>query len=247
MKFSNSYEDDIRAAAYAKLEFHNTYYLAYRDLPEIFTTYVHGKKAVDFGCGTGRSTRFLQNHGFSTIGIDISREMITIAKKIDPAGQYLCINNGDYHQLSSHAYDLILSAFTFDNIPNEKKETLFAGLTMLLKERGILVNLVSSPEMYTHEWASFSTKDFPENNQAKNGDVVPIITTDFDDKRPCYDILCTEEEYRRIYAASGLRIMETVRPRATGDEPYTWVNETRLAPWTIYVLQRNRQRLNDHP
>jgi len=31
------------------------------------------------------------------------------------------------------------------------------------------VLIVSRPEIYTYEWASFSTKDFPENRQAKSG------------------------------------------------------------------------------
>ena len=35
MSFSNCYEDAARAAAYAQLEFANTYYLAYRDIPAI--------------------------------------------------------------------------------------------------------------------------------------------------------------------------------------------------------------------
>ena len=86
MEFFNSYGDKIRAKAYSKLEFHNTYYLAFRDLPEILKTYVAGKKSIDFGCGTGRSTRFLKQHRFSTFGIDISDEMIQIAKKNDPKG-----------------------------------------------------------------------------------------------------------------------------------------------------------------
>ena len=35
MDFANVYEDTRRAAAYANLEFPGTYYLAYRDLPDI--------------------------------------------------------------------------------------------------------------------------------------------------------------------------------------------------------------------
>jgi len=27
------------------------------------------------------------------------------------------------------------------------------------------------------------------------------------------------------------------QPLAKGDEPYPWVNETRIAPWVIYVLR----------
>jgi len=240
LKFFNSYDDEIRAKAYSKLEFYKTYHLAFRDLPEIFNKYVRGKKALDFGCGAGRSTRFLQKHGFSTIGIDISDEMIKIAKKIDPKGKYHLIKDGDYSKLCNNSFDLILSAFTFDNIQMEKKVDLFSGLSTLLNEEGILINLVCSPEMYTNEWASFSTKDFPQNKYAKSGDIVLIITNDFDDKRPCYDILCSDEDYKNIYLESGLNLIKTFKPLAKGDEPYNWVNETRIAPWTIYVLKDKR-------
>ena len=121
---------------------------------------------------------------------------------------YYLIKDGDYGIFKPQSYDLILSAFTFDNIPQENKISLFSGLIHLLQKEGIFVNIVSSPEMYTHEWASFSTKDFPDNKHVKNGDIVPIITTDFDDKRPCYDIFCTPEEYRRIYKEAGLQIIQ---------------------------------------
>lgn len=238
MDFLNSYEDETRAKAYATLEFHNDYYLAFRDLPDIFNTYVKGKNALDFGCGTGRSTRFLKKHGFSVVGIDISTEMIRIAKTLDPTGKYYVVKNGDYTQFSKDSFNLILSAFTFDNIPHAKKELLFSNLITLLKNDGILINLVSSPKMYTNEWASFTTKDFPENKHAKTGDIVKIITTEFVDKRPCYDVFCTDADYKKIYFKTGLKNIIKKKPLATGKEPYSWVNETIIAPWTIYVLKR---------
>ena len=57
MHIRNVYEDADRAEAYANLEFPGTYYLAYRDLPRIMSAHGRGTRAVDFGCGTGRSTR----------------------------------------------------------------------------------------------------------------------------------------------------------------------------------------------
>ena len=240
MDFFNSYEDDIRAKAYAKLEFHGTYYLAYRDLPTIIDEHIHGKRALDFGCGTGRSTHFLQQLGFTTVGVDISQEMIQIAQHVDSNGDYRLITDGNFSQFSPHSYDLVLSSFTFDNIPMEKKRGLFSSLATLLNKKGRIISLVSSPEMYTHEWASFSTKDFPENTHVKSGDLVPIITTDIDDKNPCYDILCPDEVYQRIYRESGLEVVKMYKPLATGDEPYHWANETTIAPWVIYALKKNR-------
>ena len=92
--------------------------------------------------------------------------------------------------------------------------------------------------MYTYEWASFSTKDFPNNKYVKSGDVVPIITTDFADKRPCYDIFCSDEDYKKIFSKVELDLIDTLKPLAKGNEPYNWESETKIAPWTIYVLKR---------
>ena len=238
MGIFNSYEDVQRAEAYAKMDFPGTYYLAYRDLPAIILAHVKGRKALDFGCGTGRSTRFLQKDGFETTGVDISGDMLKKAIEIDPDGDYRLIEDGDFRQFNCNSYDLVLSSFTFDNIPvKENKVKLFRAIGQLLTSEGIIVNLVSSPEIYTNEWASFSTKDFPENKSAKSGDIVRIIQTDTEDKRPVRDVVCSDEDYRDIFQLVGLEVVEVYRPLAKESEPYPWVNETRIAPWTIYVLK----------
>lgn len=240
MSFTNSYADTKRAEAYARLEFANTYYLAYRDLPDIISEHisaVRGSRALDFGCGTGRSTRFVRQLGFEVVSVDIAPEMIEHARRLDPEGDYRLISNGDFSGLEPRSFDLVLSLFTFDNIPGmETKVNLFRGLRALLNHQGKLVSVVSSPEIYVNEWASFSTADFPANRLARSGDLVKIITTDFEDRRPTEDILWTDESYRDVYSQAGLKIVTTYHPLAKGDEPYRWISETRIAPWTIYVL-----------
>jgi len=134
--------------------------------------------------------------------------------------------------------DLILSLFTFDNIPSAAKVRIFSDLRKLLRPTGTIVSVVSSPEIYTHEWASFTTSDFPENATARSGDVVRIIVTDHKDCRPVEDILCTNESYQEVYMEAGLRTGQILKPLAEGDEPYPWVNETKIPPWVIYVLKR---------
>jgi SAM-dependent methyltransferase len=241
MEFYNVYEDAKRAESYAKLEFPATYYLAYRDLPTIIAEHVRGKIALDFGCGAGRSTRFLEKIGYDAIGVDISADMIKKAGEIDPKGDYRLIKDGDLSQFSDHAFDLVLSAFTFDNIPTmDKKVKMFGELRRLLKDSGRIVSLVSSPDIYKYEWASFSTKDFPANKLARSGDKVKIIMTDVEDKRPVDDIIWYDEEYREAYQRAGLETLKTYKPLAKETEPYRWVNETKIAPWVIYVLERHK-------
>jgi ubiquinone/menaquinone biosynthesis C-methylase UbiE len=115
-RFSNVYDDQARSKSYATLEFPGTYYLAYRDLPAIIGEHVHGRKAIDFGCGAGRSTRFLRDLGFDVVGVDISEPMLARARDLDPKGDYRLVPDGDLSSLEANAFDLILSAFTFDNV-----------------------------------------------------------------------------------------------------------------------------------
>jgi len=236
--FQNSYADTLRAAAYDELEFAGTYRLAFRDLPTLLCAHVRGNQAIDFGCGTGRSTRLLQDLGYRTVGVDVSQQMVDVARQRDPSGDYRVIDDGDFSSLPQGSFDLALSAFTFDNIPGpEWKTQLFAGLRRLLKPNGHLVNIVSTPEIYLHEWVTFTTRDFPENAKARCGEVVRIITKDYSDRRPVEDILWPDENYRMTFREAGFALERKETPLARGDESVSWVNETVVAPWAIYVLR----------
>ncbi len=239
MEFQNSYKDIKLANAYAQLEFSGTYYLAYRDLPKIIGTYVTGEKSLDFGCGTGRSTRFLKKLGFNVTGVDISENMIQQAKKMDPTGDYQLIKEEYCTQFADETFDLVFAIFTFDNIPTQiKKQRNLNEIIRILRAEGIFINLVSSPEIYVNEWASFSTKDFPENRKAKTGDVVKIIITDIEDKRPVEDVFFSPEDYRELFINTGFKIENVYKPLARVSKSHKWVNEIEIAPWNIYVLRK---------
>ncbi|MBZ5490434.1 MAG: class I SAM-dependent methyltransferase [Acidobacteriia bacterium] len=239
MSFSNVYDDTRRAEAYARLEFPGTYYLAYRDLPAIIAEHVTGRKALDFGCGAGRSTRFLKNLGFETVGLDVSASMIHLAGKADPAGKYLLVNDGNFSALEHCSFDLILSAFAFDNIPGVPRRCeLLRGLRRLLNNEGRIILLGSRPDIYKHEWASFTTKDFPENRLAQGGDPVRIVMKDVEDHRPVVDLAWFHEDYLKLFAASELDLVAHHAPLGHKNEPCEWLTETSIAPWVIYVLKK---------
>lgn len=233
----NVYEDPVRAGAYADLAFPGTYYLAFRDLPEILERYVTGHRALDFGCGAGRSSRFLQSLGFVVTGIDVSRSMIENALKADPSGDYRLIGDGDFSAVNDRTFDLVLSAFAFDNIPGpQHRAELLSGLRRLLAPAGRTVLICSRPQIYTHEWVSFATKEFPANRLARSGDTVKVVMKDVTDARPVLDILWTPSDYVELFAAAGLELIAAYTPLGRPDEPFQWVSETTVAPWIIYVL-----------
>lgn len=237
--FTNVYEDSVRARAYADLEFPGTYYLAFRDIPVLLERHSRGTRALDFGCGAGRSTRFLRDHGCDAIGCDIADAMLRQAAARDPEGTYIRVGEGDLAALGDRQFDVILAAFTFDNVPGvELRTRTMRQIADRLAAGGVFINLVSAPEIYLHEWASFSTRDFPENRQAGSGDVVRIIMLDVPDRRPVEDVIWTDADYRALYRAAGLVVRDLHRPLGRSDEGYAWKSETTVPPWALYVLGR---------
>ena len=235
--FENSWDSKFRAESYARLEFPNTYYLAYRDLPEILRRHVSGRDAIDFGCGTGRSTRFLKQLGFNATGIDISGEMLKIALSLDQGGNYMLVENGKYSHLGEGNYDLVQAIFTFDNIPGwENRTNILVALKKLLKPGGKLILLDSTPEIYVNEWASFSTKNFRTNFNAVTGDKVFTTMLDVEDKSPVEDIFWSLPDYYRLFELAGLKETAFYKPLGNKEEPFKWVTETTVAPWMIFVL-----------
>ena len=243
MDFRNVYDDVRYADAYAVLDWSGTYFLVRRDLPGLLARHVSGRRALDFGCGTGRSSRLLTACGFDVLGVDVAEPMVERARRADPHGRYLLVHDGDLEHLDCN-FDLVLAAFPFDNIPNARKPDLLQSLARRLAPSGRIINVVSSPEIYHHEWTSFSTRGYPENAQASDGDVVRIVTRGFAHAQPAEDILCGPESYRTIYERSGLEVVAAYRPLGTSEDGPAWVSELQVAPWTIYVLKRLGAGLN---
>ena len=162
--------------------------------------------------------------------------MLVRAAARDPEGEYLLVPDGDLAALGSRRFDLVLCAFTFDNVAGDSRHAIFSELHDRLEDGGRIINLVSTPEIYVNEWASFSTCDFDENRTAQTGDVVRIVMLDVMDRRPVEDVFWTDSDYRSLFDTVGLAVLEDYRPLGRRDDPIVWVSEETVSPWAIYVL-----------
>jgi hypothetical protein len=106
----------------------------------------------------------------------------------------------------------------------------------LLRDGGRILVLGSTPDIYEHEWASFTTADFPGNREAKSGETVRIVMKDVEDRRPVVDLKWFHQDYLDLFSAARVRMLAHHTPLGRVDEPIDWNNETSIAPWMIYVL-----------
>jgi len=233
MKFFNygRYSED-----YSKLKITKTYYLAFRDIPQILHKLVNGKKALDYGCGTGRSTRFLKKLGFEVIGVDINEKMLEKAKRLDKEGCYSHIKSANLDLFENNFFDLIFCAFIFDSIPSKiDMIKILKEFRKKLKSKGAIIIITSTPELYFHNWASFIS-NFPENKNTRAGDKVRIHIKGTNIK--VFDYLWYDGDYKSVFQKSNLRVIKGYKPLANGTEKYKWINEKKIPPWFVYVLNK---------
>jgi hypothetical protein len=64
------------------------------------------------------------------------------------------------------------------------------------------------------------------------------VTRGFKFTMPAEDILCTPAIYRAIFDKCGLQVVAEQSPLGRREDDVAWLSETRIAPWTIYVLAK---------
>jgi len=237
----NFYDDSLRAAAYESVGVEGTYAIAFRELAMILARLPRREAALDFGCGAGRSSRFLRSAGYTVVGVDIAQEMVARARRSDPGGDYRVLSGDEVlDRFESAMFSLVLAAWTFDNVHEvAEKRRILTDLRRVLADEGTLILIASAPEIYTNEWASFTTAAYPENRAARSGDLVRIRIKGTEDARPYEDTYFTDADYRRVFDECHLEIRATQRPLGYASEPWKWLSEESIAPWTIYELSKS--------
>jgi cyclopropane fatty-acyl-phospholipid synthase-like methyltransferase len=100
--------------------------------------YDTGSNLLDIGCGTGRDSLILSNEGFDIIAIDLSEEMLKIAKEIAPKVTFLKM---DIRNMSfkKRSFDCIWSLAALLHIPKENIENVFCRISEIIKISGLFV------------------------------------------------------------------------------------------------------------
>lgn len=94
---------------------------------------------LDFACGTGRILSYLGPSARSATGVDISPDMLRVARSRLPTAELICGDLTVQPLLGTREFDLITAFRFFPNAEDELREEAMACLVRHLRPNGILV------------------------------------------------------------------------------------------------------------
>jgi len=131
----------------------------YLRLLKKFCSELGSGKVLDAGCGSGRDTAFLSEKGFEAIGIDLSEEMLKIAK--GKPGKY---DKMDIRSLEfeDNSFDGIVCNQSLIFLPKDEMKEAFKELKRVLKSEGVIfLGLKQGEEVYRREKYDSEITQYP--------------------------------------------------------------------------------------
>ena len=92
-------------------------------------------KILDVGSGPGQFAKHMIETGFEVIGVDFSKEMVTIAKEKVPTGNFLHMDMR-HLDFPDNSFDGVFSAYSLIHIPSEEIQATLQGFYRVLKVGG---------------------------------------------------------------------------------------------------------------
>ena len=226
------------AKNYAELKITGSYYMAFKDIPFLLEKYASkDMKFLDYGCGTGRSLRFIRSLGYNDIvGVDISNDMITNAKKIDILGNYILIENSKI-PYQDKTFDIIFMSYVFLEVGEYNEIVkILKEFKRVLKDNGHIIFITSIVKNIKDKWLSFSY-DFPENEKDLNHcqNLKLLIK---EKNIILYDFNWLEKDYKKAINEANLNINKIHIPMGYEGEPYKWLSEKSIPYNYIFILNK---------
>jgi SAM-dependent methyltransferase len=109
------------------------------DILERFFSAGQRIRYLDFACGTGRITRFLEGRVAISYGVDVSDSMLDVARRTLVKTKLIKADITESDPLAGETFDLITAFRFFLNAQEELREKVMMALAKRLDRRGSLV------------------------------------------------------------------------------------------------------------
>ena len=106
-------------------------------------------KLLEVGCGEGRISGYFANKGFAVEGIDLSKGMLSLARKSNPK---IIFKKMDMVKLNypKESFDALVAAYCLFHIPKNEVVSVLEGFNRVLKKKGklLIVTQYSTKEKF---------------------------------------------------------------------------------------------------
>ncbi len=105
---------------------------------------------LDVGCGIGRDTQWLNQQGFSTLGVDASGGMLAQAQRLYPDLHFIKDNLPNLNSLNSQTFQNILCSAVLMHLNKASIDSACLRLLALLKPSGHLIISIRGTDADDH-------------------------------------------------------------------------------------------------
>jgi ubiquinone/menaquinone biosynthesis C-methylase UbiE len=197
---------------------------------------INGKSVLDYGCGTGTFSRFLQSKGAHVKGVDVSENMIEVAKSNSSDKiAYYPIYSGGLDFIPANMFDFVVSNFVLCTVPSRREISMILDqIYRVLKKGGLFVFMNSN-------WDKSNGKEFISfkleycNDLVAGHPVTAIIKSD--PPIMLHDYFWPIAEYRKLLQESGFRI-NVLREDIADNDDVRWLDEREFPPY--YVISAGK-------
>ena len=116
------------------------------ELQEFCSRLPANARVLDVGCGTGIPVaKYLIANGIEVVGIDLSKEMISVAGKNVPEAEFIQMNMTELG-FRERSFDAVLSCYAIFHVPREKHAAIFRSFDSVLMPQGTMLISVGATE-----------------------------------------------------------------------------------------------------
>jgi SAM-dependent methyltransferase len=192
---------------------------------------ITGKTFLDFGCGAGRSARFLKQLGAQHVyAVDHDQNMIGQALTQELHGVTFLLIDGPI-PLPDASVDGAVSMNVFIEIrtPGAMRRAC-AQIARILRPDGPFILESSSPMAFGHAFRNFS---YPHAGPLRSGETTPCIVITPGGRFVIEDTYWTEDDYVDAIEQAGLTVATIGYPRPR--DPAAWSTDEASIPPCIVI------------
>ncbi|GAC1393536.1 MAG: class I SAM-dependent methyltransferase [Vulcanimicrobiaceae bacterium] len=112
-----------------------------------------GDRVCEIGSGPGHIARYLHERGVDICGLDISSEMVGVARRLNPN---IAFEQGNFLNMAAadNSYDAIVSFYSVLHLERDQRQIAFREIGRVLKPGGILIlaTHAGSDTIHTTQW-----------------------------------------------------------------------------------------------